>query len=234
MRERKLIEPMRERLAGDRNAKLVGVGEIREALATRRMLLHEEDLAFAAVSSAPLPHTALERPKRTWPVFAWALALELLQERDGAEVRVGLQQRQKFGFPDLRQRIWASTPLTRRALRGERFEGFDSAGASLADTCLRGSGRLPARLAVGFEPDGDILPVRAAYDESTKDWQVGVNYLHTGVSGEKLWYSLPDVAASLLLTGRMPRISRAIRLVPKDTVLIVKRFHRGNRRRGRI
>jgi hypothetical protein len=25
------------------------------------MLLHEEDLAFAAVSSAPLPHTALER-----------------------------------------------------------------------------------------------------------------------------------------------------------------------------
>ena len=68
---------------------------------------------------------------------------------------------------------------------------------------------------VQLEPDGDILPARAVYDEDTKDWQVGMNHVHPGESAEKLWYSLPVVAASVLATGRVPRIVRAVRLRAK-------------------
>jgi hypothetical protein len=60
-----------------------------------------------------------------------------------------------------------------------------------------------------IKPDGDILPVRAAYDGQT--WGIGVNPL---TSSEPLWYSIPDCVASKLLTGRPPRVVRALRLVP--------------------
>lgn len=60
------------------------------------------------------------------------------------------------------------------------------------------------------EPDGDILPVRARYEEGRDGWQIGVNPL----SGEPRWYTLAEVIASKLLTGRPPRILRATRLLP--------------------
>jgi hypothetical protein len=75
MRERKLIEQMGERLALDRDAESAGVGEIREPLATWWMFLREEYLTLAAVGSAPLAYAALERPKRSRPVFTWAAPL---------------------------------------------------------------------------------------------------------------------------------------------------------------
>ena len=63
-------------------------------------------------------------------------------------------------------------------------------------------------------PDGDILPCRAKYSVKTKDWQVGVNYLY-GTDGDMehaLWYSLPDILASVILTGKIPKIIDAFRL----------------------
>jgi hypothetical protein len=69
---------------------------------------------------------------------------------------------------------------------------------------------------VGFAlvaPDGDVLPVRASYDGRT--WGIGVNPL---TSTEPLWYSTPDCVASTLLTGRAPKVVRALRLVPVDKV----------------
>ncbi|MGO8870618.1 MAG: hypothetical protein ACLQPH_04315, partial [Acidimicrobiales bacterium] len=68
---------------------------------------------------------------------------------------------------------------------------------------------------VGFalvQPECDVLPVRAAYNGST--WGIGINPL---TSDEPLWYSLADCVASTLLTGKPPRILRAIRLVPVGT-----------------
>ncbi len=55
-------------------------------------------------------------------------------------------------------------------------------------------------------PDGDVLPARAKYNPDTNDWQVGVNYLYANNAEDALWYSLPDLAASVLLTGKIPRI----------------------------
>lgn len=62
------------------------------------------------------------------------------------------------------------------------------------------------------KPDGDILPVRAAYgDKGTEGYNVGINRLH---SAKPFWYAIPDLVASTLLTGKPPNIIKAIRFVP--------------------
>ncbi len=65
-------------------------------------------------------------------------------------------------------------------------------------------------------PDGDLLPSRGKYSAVSNDWQVALNYLYPSdhPSSEALWFSLPDVAASVLLTGKIPKIVDAFRLVP--------------------
>lgn len=66
-------------------------------------------------------------------------------------------------------------------------------------------------------PDGDILPARCKYSLETNDWQVGVNHLYAKDEdpNNALWFSLPDVVASVLLTGRIPKIVDAFRIVPR-------------------
>jgi hypothetical protein len=59
------------------------------------------------------------------------------------------------------------------------------------------------------QPDNDILPVRAFYNDITQN--IGNNHL---VSSEPLWFAGPDLIASMIRTGRVPRIIRAIRMVP--------------------
>jgi hypothetical protein len=78
--------------------------------------------------------------------------------------------------------------------------------------------KLPAFVKV--VPNGDLLPSRAKYSSTSNDWQVAVNHLfatdHAGSEG--LWFSLPDVAVSVLLTGKVPRIVDAFKLVPVGKV----------------
>ena len=66
-------------------------------------------------------------------------------------------------------------------------------------------------------PNGDVLPSRSKYSLVSNDWQVAVNYLHAAdhAGSEGLWYSLPDVAASVLLTGEVPEILDAFKIVPE-------------------
>lgn len=66
-------------------------------------------------------------------------------------------------------------------------------------------------------PNGDILPSRSKYSQVSNDWQVAVNHLHAldQAGSEGLWYSLPDVAASVLLTGKVPKIIDAFKLIPE-------------------
>lgn len=59
-------------------------------------------------------------------------------------------------------------------------------------------------------PDDDILPVRyRSHEVST--FNIGVNYLKAAAP---MWYTLADVAASILLTGKRPNITRALRFAP--------------------
>jgi hypothetical protein len=64
-------------------------------------------------------------------------------------------------------------------------------------------------------PDGDILPSRGRYSVQSNDWQVAVNHIYAGSSSpdDALWYSLPDIVASVLLNdGRIPKIVDAFRI----------------------
>jgi hypothetical protein len=65
-------------------------------------------------------------------------------------------------------------------------------------------------------PDSDILPTRGKYSAETNDWQVAVNHLYpdTDDISQVLWFSLPDVVASVLLTGRVPKIVDGFRIAP--------------------
>ena len=58
-------------------------------------------------------------------------------------------------------------------------------------------------------PDNDILPVRTIYNGTTHN--IGINYL---TSKEPIWFAGPDILASILLTGKVPHIEKAIRVVP--------------------
>jgi hypothetical protein len=66
-------------------------------------------------------------------------------------------------------------------------------------------------------PDGDILPSRGRYSIQSDDWQMAVNQLYgcNDSPDEALWFSLPDVVASVLLNeGRIPEIVDAFRIEP--------------------
>lgn len=73
-------------------------------------------------------------------------------------------------------------------------------------------------------PDADLLPSRSKYNLESNDWQVAINYLSAGSQdpNDGLWYSLPDVVASFLLTGRVPRIIDAFRIEPRGTLKKLK------------
>jgi hypothetical protein len=68
---------------------------------------------------------------------------------------------------------------------------------------------------VRLAPNGDVLPTRAKYSVESNDYQVGLNHLYADDCEEGLWFALPDVIASVLLTGRIPKIIDAFRIVPR-------------------
>ncbi len=59
---------------------------------------------------------------------------------------------------------------------------------------------------VEIVPDGDILPFRGNYDEDSGSYTIGVNPF---TYNKPLYYFLPDVLASVLLSGKRPKITRA-------------------------
>ncbi len=65
---------------------------------------------------------------------------------------------------------------------------------------------------VKLRPDRDILPVRMNFKGDGSAFNVGINHL---TSKSELWYSLPDVIASVILTGKVPEIIEATRFIPK-------------------
>ena len=59
------------------------------------------------------------------------------------------------------------------------------------------------------QPEGDILPVRTVYDGVTQN--IGNNYL---TSDTPLWFAGCDLIASVIRTKKVPRILKALRLIP--------------------
>jgi hypothetical protein len=59
------------------------------------------------------------------------------------------------------------------------------------------------------KPENDVLPVRTVYNGRTQN--IGINYLR---SPKPIWYAGPDLIASTLLTGKTPKVLKALRMVP--------------------
>lgn len=62
-------------------------------------------------------------------------------------------------------------------------------------------------------PDEDILPVRSDYGNKITT-NTGTNYLKS-IDGTGLWFTVPDLIASKLLTGKTPKIIEAITFAPE-------------------
>jgi hypothetical protein len=60
-------------------------------------------------------------------------------------------------------------------------------------------------------PDGDILPVRSVYDSKSGTCNIGLNALHWKQS---MWIAGPDLVESVLLSGHIPNVQEAFRIVP--------------------
>lgn len=78
---------------------------------------------------------------------------------------------------------------------------------------------------VQIEPDGDVLPVRTRFADNPQ-WDSGFSEIHANTP---LWWSLADVIASVLRTGHVPRIRRAIRFVPQGRTAGIKDVSLGGR-----
>jgi hypothetical protein len=65
---------------------------------------------------------------------------------------------------------------------------------------------------VQLRPDDDILPVRAKYGRENET-NIGLNRL---TSDQPLWFTLADVLASKFLSGKTPKIDRAIAFEPME------------------
>ena len=58
--------------------------------------------------------------------------------------------------------------------------------------------------------DGDILPVRSVYDSKSGTCNIGLNALHWK---QPTWVAGPDLIASVLLSGHIPNVQEAFRIV---------------------
>jgi hypothetical protein len=63
---------------------------------------------------------------------------------------------------------------------------------------------------VKIRPKEDVLPVRTEYTKTVKN--IGINYL---TSDKELWFSIQDIIASILLTGKIPEIVDAVTFIPQ-------------------
>lgn len=66
-----------------------------------------------------------------------------------------------------------------------------------------------------IQPEGDILPIRTVYGDGQTGGQTNIG-LNSLTSNAPVWFAGPDVVGSALLTGKPPKILRAIRIEPVD------------------
>ena len=139
-RQPEMIEPVGKVQAGDGDAKRIGIGEVRQALLSRRMLLTKDHLALWAVQRLPGAHPPLQGAPRGDREFRVA-AQHLAHDADRAQSRCRLQQRDDLAVPDRRQRVRPAAAAWGSRLRGQPGIGLDPSAGGGAETCS-GSGSL--------------------------------------------------------------------------------------------
>lgn len=64
-------------------------------------------------------------------------------------------------------------------------------------------------------PDDDTLPYRSQYEAENEDGSLSVNIgINRIISACPAWFTFPDIIASEILTGRMPKLLKTLELYP--------------------
>ena len=158
-RQPEVVQPVIERLTGNRDAEPAHVGEVGQPHPSRRMLLAEDHIAVGTVERPPSGDAALQCPAHAWADPRMPTA-NLLKDRHRAEAGCSLQHRHNLAVPHPGERV--GTPAcTRFLLLGWQPRiGFDPIGGGRAEPSLRGSnGRDMALTGVHVQPHlavGDV------------------------------------------------------------------------------
>jgi hypothetical protein len=60
-------------------------------------------------------------------------------------------------------------------------------------------------------PDGDALPLRTNFNKDEPTLNIGICNIQSTIP---LWYTIPDLIASKILTGKTPKIKKGLRFIP--------------------
>ncbi|MNR07845.1 hypothetical protein D3C85_1239750 [compost metagenome] len=161
VRERELIQPVRQGLADDSDGQFVADRKVRQAKPARRMFLGEEDLAIATMFGAPLSYPTLQGAQHRTIEALRVSKLQFLQHRHRHQARGRLQHWHDLRRPHLRQWVGARAPCPRRLLGGQKNRRFDPARAGHTHPNL-GSRHLLAVLAAQFLVLGHLM-IRYAF-----------------------------------------------------------------------
>ena len=111
-----VIEPMRQRDAGNRDAERARVGEVGQAKTAGLVLLPEDDVLLWAGQRPPTPHAPFQRAPDAGADLGVAPP-NLFENRNGADARGRLQDRDDLAIPNIGKRV-GPAPATRRLLLG--------------------------------------------------------------------------------------------------------------------
>ena len=98
-----VIEPAIEEMAGDGDAEIGHLGEVRQSHSARRMLLAKDHFAIGAVHRPPRPNAALEGPPRSGGQV-WMPTAEFFEGGDRSQSGRCLQHGDDFIVPDIGRR----------------------------------------------------------------------------------------------------------------------------------
>src|SRR5581483_7863113 len=62
-----------------------------------------------------------------------------------------------------------------------------------------------------LEPNGDLLPVRMRPEDSSEPWAIAIAHYRSETA---CWYSFADVLAAKIQADTIPKILRAIEIIP--------------------
>jgi hypothetical protein len=113
-----VIEPMRERHAGNRDAERTRVSEVGQAKTAGLVLLPEDDVPLRAGQRPPGPHPPFQRAPDAGADLGVA-PQQLFEHRNRAQAWRRLQDRNDLAIPDAAERI-GSSPATRHLLAGRQ------------------------------------------------------------------------------------------------------------------
>src|SRR5262249_42142518 len=84
--------------------------------------------------------------------------------------------------------------------------------AHALDECFKKKLWLNLKFFALVKPARDIFPVRAPFDaDDPQSLHIASSFF---TSEKPLWLAGPDIVASIVLTGKIPKILKAVRLVP--------------------